>query len=139
MKRPLLAAGLSLMLSVMAASYLPAVVSIALGASAVAFAAVCIFIKKLPKALPFCLLFCAGGLIAYTVIMSLYYAPLSVYDGNTFELSGTVISEGQPSYDNMRYVVRVTEIDGEPADFKVRLTVSKDEGLDIYSDIGFSA
>ena len=127
------------MLSVIAASYLPEAAAITVGATAVALAAVCLFIKKLPKALPFCLLFCAGGMFAYCIIMSVYYAPLEVYDKGTYELSGTVISEGQPSYENTRYIVRVTDIDGESVDFKVRLTVSEDEGLDIYSDIRFTS
>lgn len=138
MRRPLAVAGLSLMFSIILASYLSLNVSICIGAVAVLFAAVILFIKSVPKALPVCLLFCAAGMFVYSLTVSLVQLPLErSYGGQVCAVTGVVEGEGEESYGNIRYKVKVESVNGKEEDFYLRLTTDGDTVITPYSRIAF--
>lgn len=140
MRRPLAVAGLSLMFSIILASYVSLNVSLCIGAVAVLFAAIILCIKSIPKALPVCLLFCAAGMLVYSLSVSIIHKPLEKsYGGQSCVITGVIDGEYEESYDNIRYAVNVTGINGKEENFTVRLTTDASEVFEPYSIISFEA
>ena len=138
MRRPLAIAGLSLMFSIILASYLSLNVSICIGAVAVLFVAVILCIKSVPKALPVCLLFCAAGMFVYSLSLSLVHNPLEKsYGGQVCIVTGVIDGDFEESYDNIRYNVKVTSVNGKEEDFLIRLTTDSENIFQPYSRISF--
>lgn len=64
-----------------------------------------------------------------------YYYPITSYKGKTCDISAVLISEPEYEYGNCYYTARVTEIETEAVDFKIRLTFSDVPDVQPYDKI----
>ena len=63
---------------------------------------------------------------------SFVYQPIIYYAGKSCNLNAVITSEGTMNYGNYYYDAKVTEIDGQSADFPIRLTFSSPPEAEIY-------
>ena len=70
---------------------------------------------------------CVSGVIACALLFcfnNFVYLPVTEYAGKTCDLTVRLTSDAQLNYGNYYYDAKVLSVDGEEADFKVRLTFS---------------
>lgn len=137
MKRPFAVIGLSLMFSIILASLLTETVAVCVGAGLFLTATACLFLRKLPKALPVCLLVNVAGIFIYCCIIRLIYMPLSVYAGEFCEIRGVVTKTEQTQNGTHRAYLQVEEVNGKDVSFDLRLTVDE-SWLSAYDEICFT-
>lgn len=112
------------------------VTAAALAAFAVALV-VTLFIRKarVQRYLPCA--FASGAVICALLLASnvYLYQPAVALNGSMHEIKATLISEPDLRYGNYYYTAKATEIDGETADLKLRLTFSEYPEAEPYDEI----
>lgn len=98
---------------------------------------VTLLIKKIRKAKVFTVAAVSGLLSCVLLICSniFIYQPVASFAGRTCELNAVITSEAEMNYGNYYYDARVTEIDGQKADFGIRLTFSTPPEADAYDSV----
>ena len=126
------------MMSVIVSSLLSATVAVAVGAVLVVAAAVCLPLKFCPRCIPICFLFSVIGIFLYVVTMQVKYDVHDRYGGQTCEVTGQVTDGPMASYDNVRYEIHVTSVNGQKENFYLRLTTGKGCQAELYDTISLS-
>ena len=94
-------------------------------------------IRKIRKAKIFTVAAVSGLLSCVLLICSnnFVYQPVASFAGRTCDLTAVITSESEMNYGNYYYDARVTEIDGQTADFGIRLTFSSPPEADAYDSV----
>lgn len=138
MKRPFAVIGLSLMFSLILASLMTETAAVCTGAGLFLLAAACLFLRKVPKSVPVSLLVSVAGIFLYCCLIRVVYLPLSVYAGQSCEITGAVTKTEETVYGTHRVYMDVTEANGEEVSFTVRLTTDRCD-LSVYDRVSVTA
>ncbi len=79
--------------------------------------------------------FAVSGLLSCVLLIcsnNFVYQPIVSYAGKTCSINAVITSEGTMNYGNYYYDATVTEINGQSADFPIRLTFSSPPEAEIY-------
>ncbi len=95
---------------------------------------VTLLIKNLREAKVFTVSMISGVLSCVLLLCSnsFVYQPIISYAGKACSLNAVITSEGTMNYGNYYFDATVTEIDGQHADFPIRLTFSSPPEAEIY-------
>lgn len=112
------------------------VTAAALAAYAVALV-VALFIGEARKRRVLPCAFASGALACVLLLANINfsYLPAAAYSGKTCNITAVLTSEAELEYGNYYYTARTTQINGEEADLKLRLTFSSHPDAEPYDEI----
>ncbi len=137
MKRPFAVIGFTVFFTIALLIDKETGVTVAVFAAYAAALVVTLLIRKVREQRVFPCAFASGAVACALLLatVNLLYLPAVSLDGKTCDLTAILTSEPELAYGNYYYTAKVSAIDGEAADLKLRLTFSSHPDAEPYDEI----